>query len=250
MNEQITNKIIKIVRSNLNIRQSARFLLLEAGALEPDTCAPKKIEPNPLNIANTILALKKPDELLKWLGSEGNLTKLIKFIIAVCNKYNELAVNYNNLDVEHDKELLALKNQKKTVIQYFEGHNADLAAESKNLRTMQGQSIVDFFIVDPSFPVNHVANKKKQHKPSSGPSATTSTTAKPRCLKLQNSPKLTDRKNDISVEHWLAKIEDKMTADQDLMDTSIKRIIYVMNRIDGKAFSHPEPRAWKNASNP
>ena len=112
-------------------------------------------------MANTILALKKPDELLKWLGLEGNPTKLIKFIIAVCDEYNELAVNYNNLDAEYDKELLALKNQKKTVIQYFEDHNADLAAEIKNLCTMQGQNIVNSFIVNLLFLINHVANKNK-----------------------------------------------------------------------------------------
>ena len=68
-------------------------------------------------------------------------------------------------------------------------------------------------------------------------------------MKLQNPPEFTDRKSDISVEHWLAKIEDKMTADQDLMTTSKKRIIYVINCVGGKAFSHLEPRAQKNATN-
>ena len=58
----------------------------------------EKAESNPLRMVNTILALKKSDELLKQLDSGGNLTKLIKFIVAVCNEYDKLAVDYNNLD--------------------------------------------------------------------------------------------------------------------------------------------------------
>ena len=127
-----------MARSNPNTKQSVHLLLLKADALKLDACAPKEAEPNSLSIANTIFVLKKPDELLKWLGSEGNLIKLIKFIIAVRNKYNKLAVNYNNLDTEYDKELLTLKNQKESVIQYLKSHNADLTAENKSLRTHQG----------------------------------------------------------------------------------------------------------------
>ena len=40
-----------------------------------------------------------------------------------------------------------------------------------------------------------------------------------------------------------------MTADQDLMNTSKKRMVYVMNRVDGKVFSHLKPRAQKNVTN-
>ena len=105
-----------MARSNFNTRCFVHLLLLEAGALKLDACAPKKTEPNLLKIANIVLALKKPEDLLVWLDSNGNLIKLIKFIVAVCDEYNKLAVNYNNLDVKHDKKLLALKNQKKAVI--------------------------------------------------------------------------------------------------------------------------------------
>ena len=94
-----------------------------------------------------------------------------------------------------------------------------------------------------------MANKNKQHKPSLKPSATTSTTAKLHHLKLQDLPKLTDRKNDVPVEHWLAKIEGKMTADQNLMDTPIKHMVYVINCIGDKAFSHLKSRAQKSAMN-
>ena len=72
-NQQTNHKQkIKIARSNLNTKQSARFLLLKAGAHKPDVCAPKEAELKSLKMANTILALKKPDRLLKWLGSDGN----------------------------------------------------------------------------------------------------------------------------------------------------------------------------------
>ena len=112
------NQRIKMARSNFNFSQSACLLLLEADALKLDTCAPEEAELNSLKIANTIFVLKKPDELLKWLGLENNLTKLIKFIIAVCDKYNEFAADYNNFDINRDNQL-ATKNQKKAVIQYF-----------------------------------------------------------------------------------------------------------------------------------
>ena len=52
------------------------------------------------------------------------------------------------------------------------------------------------------------------------------------------------------MEHWLAKIESKMTADKNLMDRSIKHIIYVMNCVGGKTFNYLEPRVQKNAINP
>ena len=78
----------------------------------------------------------------------------------------------------------------------------------------------------------------------------TSATAKPRCLKLQDPLELTNKKNNVSVEHWLTKIEGKMMADKNLMDTLTKRMVHVMNRVSGKAFSHLEPRTQKNTTNP
>ena len=41
-----------------------------------------------------------------------------------------------------------------------------------------------------------------------------------------------------------------MTADEDLLDTPKHRMVYVMNRVGGMAFSHLEPRARKNATKP
>ena len=55
-----------MARLNPNTRQSAQFLLLEAGSLKKTgVCAPKENKPNPLKIADNIFALKKPDKLLK-----------------------------------------------------------------------------------------------------------------------------------------------------------------------------------------
>ena len=233
--------------------------MLKADALKPepetDACAPKRIKSNPLGLINALFILKKPDKLLKWLGSHGNPTKLIKFIVAVCNKYNDLAVDYNNFDAKNNK-LLASNNQNKAVIQYFQGQNANFAAENETLRQVQKQAIVNSLIADPPIvdlpivnsPVSHAGNK--QHELSLGPSATISATAKLRCLKLQDPLELTDGKNDVLIEHWLAKIEDEMIADKDLMDTLIKRRVYVMNRVSGKAFSHLKSHAQKNATNP
>ena len=42
----------------------------------------------------------------------------------------------------------------------------------------------------------------------------------------------------------------KMTADKDLMDTPKRRMVYVMNRVGGTAFSHLEPHAQRNATRP
>ena len=107
-----------MARSNLNAKRSIQLLLLEADALKPDARALKKAKPNLLELINALLILKKLDKLLKWLNSDGNPTKLIKFIVAIRNEYNKLTVDYNNFDVKNDK-LLALNNQKKAVIQYL-----------------------------------------------------------------------------------------------------------------------------------
>ena len=79
---------------------------------------------------------------------------------------------------------------------------ARVIAENETLRQVQKQAIVnslvaDFFIVN--LFISYAGNK--QHKPNLKSSATTLATAKLRCLKLQDPPKLTDRKNDIPVKH-------------------------------------------------
>ena len=58
---------------------------------------PDEEEENLLAIINTLLALKKPEELIGWLGSntEENSTRLIKFIVAVRDEYDKLVADYN-----------------------------------------------------------------------------------------------------------------------------------------------------------
>ena len=41
-----------------------------------------------------------------------------------------------------------------------------------------------------------------------------------------------------------------MTEDEELIDTTKRRIVYVLNCLDGRAFKHVKPRARKNASKP
>ena len=45
-------------------------------------------------------------------------------------------------------------------------------------------------------------------------------------------------------------MDGKMKVDGNLIDTSERRMFYVMNHVSSKAFSHLEPRARKNATNP
>ena len=70
------------------------------------------------------------------------------------------------------------------------------------------------------------------------------------CLKLADPPIFTDGKDGVPVEHWLAKMDGKMTADEDLLDTPKCCMVYVMNRVGGTAFSYLEPRAQRNATKP
>lgn len=228
-------------------KRAARLSLLEAGACEPEV----EMEPNPLGIINILLALRKPEELIDWLDSESddNYTKLVKFVIAVRDKYDELAADYNQLEVDRD-ELLASRNhdntrdkvlmQKEGVIKYLKDQVAALTAENHTLRRAQEQAIVDP-------PVSHGDNEK--HEVSPGPS-TNSISARKHRLKLQDPPVFTDGKDGLPVEHWLVKMDGKMTADEDLMDTPKRRMVYVMKRVGGTAFDHLEPRARKNATRP
>ena len=52
------------------------------------------------------------------------------------------------------------------------------------------------------------------------------------------------------VLEWLAKMKEKMTVDDDLMDTLWHCMAYVMSRVGGTAFGHLELRAQKNGPRP
>ena len=94
----------------------------------------KEQKTNPLGIINTLLALQEPKDLIGWLGSnmEENSTKLIKFIVALRNKYNKLVVDYYQLLVSKDQDnTREAENQR--VIQYLQGQVADLIAENDTL---------------------------------------------------------------------------------------------------------------------
>ena len=98
--------------------------------------------------------------------------------------------------------------------------------------------------------VSQLSNDQRQHESSPGPlDNTTSTTSKQR-FKLDNPNRFTGDKNSIPIEQWLTQMEGKMTEDKELMDTPKRRIVYVLNRLDGRAFKHVEPCAKKNASKP
>ena len=171
-----------MARINPNINCTSRLSLLEAG----ETRAPEEEEKtNPLGIINTLLALQEPKDLIGWLGSntEENSTKLIKFIVAVRDEYDELVIDYNQLLASKDgdntqNEALA---EKQGVIRYLQGQVADLTAENDTFRRLQEQSIVnpskaaDPPIVSP--PGNNGTSGTMDHKPSPGPSATSANTS-------------------------------------------------------------------------
>ena len=93
-------------------KRTARLSLLETGARRSEEEEKEEeMEPNPLSIVNTVLALKRPDQLIQWLGSEdeNNSTQLIKFIAAVQSAYDKLAADYNTMVVDRDG-LLAENN--------------------------------------------------------------------------------------------------------------------------------------------
>ena len=215
-------------------------------------------ETNPLGIINTLLALQEPKDLTGWLGSntEENSTKLIKFIVAVRDEYDKLVVDYNQLLASKDgdntqNEALA---EKQGVIRYLQGQVADLTAENDTFCRLQEQAIVDGApVADPpivSSPGNNRTSGTIDHEPSLGSSTSSVNISTKRRLKLADPPIFTDGKDGVPVEHWLAKIDGKMTADEDLLDTPKRRMVYVMNRVGGMAFSHLEPRAQKNAIKP
>lgn len=177
-------------------------------------------------------------------------------MVAVRNEYDELAADYNNLEADRDntreetliqKEALA---EKQGVVNYLQGQVADVTAENDALRRLQEQVAADPPIVNP--PANNADNRdneRPEQEVSPAPS-TDSTRVGKRRLKLQDPPVLTDGKDSVPVEHWLAKMDGKMTANDDLYDTPARRMVYVMNCVGGTAFSHVEPRSGKNATKP
>ena len=70
------------------------------------------------------------------------------------------------------------------------------------------------------------------------------------CFKLQDLPIFTGSKDGMPVVQWLAKMKKKMTVNENLMDTPWRRMAYVKSCVSGTAFSHLEPRAWKNRTEP
>ena len=249
-----------MARINPNTNRTSRLSLLEAG----ETRAPneeEKEETNPLGVINTLLALRELKDLIGWLGSntEENSTKLIKFIVAVRDEYDELVVDYNQLQNERNDELLASKDgdntqnkalaEKQGVIRYLQGQVADFTAENNTFRRLQEQAMVNPPIVGP--PGNNETSGIMDHEPSPGPSTdSTNTSTKKRRLKLQDPDKFTNGKDGDPVEYWLAQMRSKMAADDDLYDTPARRMVYVMNRVGSEAFGHLEPRARVNASRP
>ena len=237
-----------MARINPNTNRISRLSLLEAGTRVPNE--EEEEETNPLGVINTLLALREPKDLIGWLGSntEENSTKLIKFIVAVRDEYDELVVDYNQLQNKRDNTR-EVENQ--GVIRYLQGQVADLTAENDTLLRLQEQAIVDNApTADP--PGNNRTSGTMDHEPSPGPSATSANTSTPtkRHFKLQDPPVFTDGKKGLPVEYWLAKMKAKMKADGDLMDTPERRMAYVINRVEGMAFGHLEPRSRDNAIEP
>ena len=94
-----------MARLNLNANKySACLSLLKAGACS-ESETEIETESNPLVIINFLLAFKEPDNVLEWLGFENsNLTNLIKFITTVCDNYDELVADYNNLQASKNQD--------------------------------------------------------------------------------------------------------------------------------------------------
>ena len=259
-----------MARSNPNMNAASqpkpnttRRSFFEAGTESEEP----EMELNLFAIVGAFLALKEPGDLVAWLTSEEhNAGKLIMFVNAVCDKYNEL-VTENNAFAKNNAELLASEARKDGVIQYLQDQNAGLRAENNTLHKMQHteqatltqhteqatatQHTGRASSLATDLRVSQATNKQRQHKSSPGPSdnAITSTASK-RHFKLDNPNRFTGEKNSIPIEQWLTQMEGKMTEDEELMDTPRRHIVYVLNRLDGRAFKHMEPRARKNASKP
>ena len=111
-----------MARSNPNVNAASqpkpnitRRSFFEAGTESEEP----EMESNPFVIVGALLALKEPGDLVAWLTSEEhNAGKLIMFVNAVRNEYNEL-VTENNTFAKNNAELLASEIRKDGVIQYL-----------------------------------------------------------------------------------------------------------------------------------
>ena len=128
---------------------------------------------------------------------------------------------------------------------------ADLTAENNTFCQLQEQSILDLSVANPPIvdppivgpPGNNRTSGTIDYEPSPGPSTSSVNTSTKRCLKLADPLIFTDGKDSVPVEHWLAKMDRKMIADKNLIDTPKQCMVYVMNWVGRTTFSHLEPRA-------
>ncbi|MCJ1428754.1 hypothetical protein MMC29_006665, partial [Sticta canariensis] len=233
-------------------KQPSQLSLLESINQEPEI---SEEQPNPLAILNQLLALQNLEDIFEWLGTDQNPTKLLKFIVAVRDDYNELATDYNELEADRNKKL----KQKDRVILHLMDQIAGVTAENDTLRSIVDPPIVDSPIVDLPIvnppivnpPIVDLPIVDPLHEPSPGPSnGTVSSSTKKRHAKLQDPLVFTNGKHNMPVEHLLVKMRRKMSANSDLYDTLELHMVYVMNRVEGMAFSHLEPRSQDNATNP
>ena len=124
-----------MAKSSPNANCTARFLFLKVKVRVLD----KKRNKPVWSYQHPIGSLRAK-KLIDWLdfNAEKNSTRLIKFIVAVRDKYNKLAANYNQLNIKQNK-VVANYNQldikqnkrladKQKVIHYLQGQVADLTA--------------------------------------------------------------------------------------------------------------------------
>ena len=131
-----------MARINPNTNRTSRLSLLEAGTHAPDKEKEEKEEKeiNPLGIINTLLTLQEPNELIGWLSlnAKENPTKLIKFIVAVRDEYDKLAVDYNQLLASKNRDNTQNKAlaEKQGVIHYLQSLVADFTAKNDTFRRL------------------------------------------------------------------------------------------------------------------
>ena len=72
---------------------TTRCSFLGTGSEEPED-----IETNPFYVVGALLEMKEPGDVTAWLASdEHNAGNLIMFVNAVCDEYDKLAAENNNL---------------------------------------------------------------------------------------------------------------------------------------------------------
>lgn len=85
-------------------------------------------------------------------------------------------------------------------------------------------------------------SKTIDHKPSlSFFTNLVNTSINKHCFKLAELTIFTDSKDGVPDKHWLAKIDKKITANKNLMNTLKSCMVYVINCMSGMAFSYLEP---------